>query len=189
VTHCVKSKEINLSPPNWLLRLTHKERLSALEFVPRYVYFPACPVSMRTIRDCNASALIPARKSSIAVLSPRLHCSGIAFMLRSCWGRLIAGLAKRAVRLPDQAQSVRPGRHARGLPASSRMPTIGQRLPFGRPSGRILWNSDAGRARRRLRQDRASSVCCADRTCNAYAITWRPCVTAVLLSIRPSPPG
>src|SRR5258708_28436999 len=73
VTHCAKSKEINLSPPpNWLLRLTHKERLSALEFVPRYVYFPECPVSMRTIRDCNASALIPARKSSIAVLSPRL---------------------------------------------------------------------------------------------------------------------
>ena len=68
MTHCVKSKEINLSPLNWLPRLTHKERLSALEFVPRYVYFPACAVSMRTIRDCNASALIPARKSSIAVL-------------------------------------------------------------------------------------------------------------------------
>lgn len=71
----------------------------------------------------------------------------------------------------------------------SRTPTTGQWLPFGTPPRRIVWDSDAGRAGRRLRQDRTSSVRCAGRICDANAITWRPCGTAVSAPICPPPPG
>jgi hypothetical protein len=60
---------------------------------------------------------------------------------------------------------------------------------FGTAPGRILWESDAGRAGRQRTQARASSVHCAGRICDANAITWRPCDTAVSVPICPPPTG
>jgi hypothetical protein len=96
-----------------------------------------------------------------------------------------AGAAKRAFdSLTKRHQPDQCGTHEGSC--ISRTPTTGQWLRFGTTPRRIVWDSDAGRAGRRLRQDRTSSVGCAGRICDAIGITWRPCGTAVLAATCPS---
>ena len=61
--------------------------------------------------------------------------------------------------------------------------------PFRTPPRRRPCDTDAGRAGRRLRQGLAPSVRRTGRRCDANAITWRPCGTAVSAPISPAPPG
>ena len=81
---------VGLSQPRYRRWLQTDQRAATVILISNTYSRRQCPPvadencdTMRTtsmMDDRNASALIPLRKSSIAVLSPRLCCSGIVLM-------------------------------------------------------------------------------------------------------------